>query len=368
MTKSVSPQPLKLLSLVVLVSLLTACGEEPPPPTETVRAIRTIAVAEPASGKMRRFSGVVEAASTSSLSFEVPGNVQEVKADVGENVSQGQVLAKLDDQTFQLNVEAVEATVGRAEVELADADRESERLQQIAGRDRGLVSRQMLDQAQTNADAARKQLSYTRSRLNLAQRDLDRTVLRAPFDGVVTERHVEPFQEVDRGQRLFDLHAEGAMEAAISIPESEIKQVYLGLPGEIRLPAIPGQTFTGIVTEISSAAGAANAFPVKLTIQADSAGIRPGLTTEVTLLLGGGEAETAYLIPIAALVPAAGESDSFVFIFDAETSTVKKIAIKHGGIRDDNIIVNQGLGAGDIIAVAGVSFLRDGQQVRLMEQ
>ena len=101
---------------------LAACGEEPPPPTETVRAIRTVTVAEPASGKSRRFSGVVEAASTSSLSFEVPGNVQEVKVDVGERVSQGQVLATLDDQTYRLNVEAAEATVGRAEVELADAD------------------------------------------------------------------------------------------------------------------------------------------------------------------------------------------------------------------------------------------------------
>ncbi len=69
------------------------------------------------------------------------------------------MLAKLDDQTFQLNVEAAEATVGRAEVELADADRESKRLQQIAGRDRGLVSGQMLDQAQASYDAARKNLS-----------------------------------------------------------------------------------------------------------------------------------------------------------------------------------------------------------------
>jgi len=74
---------------------------------------------------MRRFSGVVEPASTSSLSFELPGNVKEVKVDVGEAVSLGQVLATLDDQTFRLNVEAVQATVGRAEVELADAVRES---------------------------------------------------------------------------------------------------------------------------------------------------------------------------------------------------------------------------------------------------
>ena len=66
-----------------------------------VRAIRTITVAEPASGKTRRFSGVVEA---SSLRFEVPGNAQAVEVDVGENVSRGQVLTTPDDETFQLNV------------------------------------------------------------------------------------------------------------------------------------------------------------------------------------------------------------------------------------------------------------------------
>jgi RND family efflux transporter MFP subunit len=365
---SLSNPRLNPLPVLVLISALTACGEEPPPPTETVRAVRTVTVAEPASGKVRRFSGVVEAASTSSLSFEVPGNVKEVKVEVGETVSRGQVLATLDDGAFRLKVEAAEATVGRAEVELADSDRESTRLQRIAGRDRGLVSQQMLDQARASYEATRKNLSYAQSRLNLAKRDLDRTVLRAPFDGVVTERHVDPFQEVDRGQRLFDLHAEGVMEAAISIPESEIMQVHLGLPGQIRFPAIPGQTHEGIVTEISSAAGTANAFPVRLTIRGDSEEIRPGLTTEVNLTLGGDREETAYLIPISALVPAEGETASSVFVFDPETSMVKKTAIEHGGIRADNLIVEKGLEAGDIVAVAGVSFLRDGQPVRLMEQ
>lgn len=365
MPMSCCTQRLRVLSLVVLVSTITACSEQPPPPIETVRAIRTITVAEPASGKLRRFSGVVEAAATSSLSFEVPGNVQEVQVDVGERISKGQVLARLDESTFRLNLEAAQATAGRAEIELEDARRESQRLQRVA---QGLVSQQSIDQARANYDAARQNLSYATSRLNLAKRDLERTELRAPFDGVVTARLVDPFQEINRGQRLFDLHVEGAMEAAISIPESEIKKIHLGLPGEIRFPAIRGQVYKGIVTEISQAAGAANAFPVKLTIQADSPKIRPGLTTEVALLLGGEQKETAYLVPIGALSFGAGESTSYAYVFDAESSTVKRTAIEHSGIRDNNVIVSKGLEAGDIVAIAGVSFLRDGQQVRLIEQ
>ena len=85
-------------------------------------------------------------------------------------------------------------------------------------------------------------------------------------------------------------------------------------------------------------------------------------------MLGGGDEDAAYLIPIAALIPGGEESESAVYVFDAETSSVRKTSIRHGGIRDNNVIVEQGLAAGDVIAVAGVSFLQDGQQVRLMKQ
>jgi len=356
------------MPLIMLVSAVAACSEPPPPLTETVRTIRTITVSEPASGKMRRFSGVVEAATTTSLSFEVPGNVQEVKVDVGDSISKGQVLARLDEQTFQLNLDAVQATVGRAEAELADARREWDRLRRVVEQSPGLISEQALDQARTNYETARKNLGYSSSRLNLARRDLERTVLRAPFDAVIASRQVDAFQEVDRGQKLFDLYVEDAMEAAISVPESEIKQVYLGLPGEVRFPAIPGVIHKAVVTEVSRSAGAANAFPVRLTIYTENARIRPGLTAEVTMILQGEQEETAYLIPVSALIPRGDETIRHVYVFDDATSTVRKTAIEHGGIRDNNVVVNSGLSAGDIVATAGVSFLRDGQQVRLMEQ
>ena len=191
------------MSSVLSVLLLIACSEPPPPPTETIRSVRTITVSEPASGKLRRYSGIVEAASTSNLSFEVPGNVREVLVDVGESITQGQVLARLDESTYQLNVEAVQANLGRADVELRDAEREHGRLRDIVARNPGLISVQALDQAEVNVDAARKSERYARTRLSLAQRDLERTELLAPFDGVITARMVDPHQEVNRGQKLF---------------------------------------------------------------------------------------------------------------------------------------------------------------------
>ena len=85
-------------------------------------------------------------------------------------------------------------------------------------------------------------------------------------------------------------------------------------------------------------------------------------------MLGGDQGDEAYLIPVGALSPGGAEGGNYVFVYDAESSIVRRTAIDDAGIRDSDVVVTSGLKAGDIIAVAGVSFLRDGQRVRLMEQ
>ncbi len=356
---------LTLLALTMVWQVLLACSDQAPPPVETVRAIRSFEVGDPAAGMKRRFSGVVEAADTSSISFEVPGNVQAVNIEVGEAITKGQVLAVLDDRTFRMSVEAARAAVGRAEVERNDAHNELDRLRKAAEINPGAVSQRSIDQAETQFNSTRKNLRYHNAQLDLARRDLERTVLKAPFDGVVATRLVDPFQQVALGEVLFDLYVEGAMEAAISVPESEIDWVRLGLPATIRFPAFRDQNYDGTVSEISRVAGGANAFPVRVIIDTDNPRIRPGITAEVTLLLDEGQDETAYLIPTGALLAGPDESSGFVFVFDPATSTIKQTAVTFDGVRASSVIVRSGLQTVDIIATAGVSFLLDGQKVIL---
>ena len=351
----------------VCVFMLTACGKEEPPAVERIRAIKTHTVEESQAGFIRRFSGVVEAADKSSISFEVPGNVREVRVNVGDRVSKGQELAVLDTRTYKLNVEAAEADLGRANVELADKRTDLDRLRRIAQQDPGAISQGALDRAEAAYDSASKNVQFATSQPSLANRDLAKTVLRAPFDGVVADRFVDAFNEVARGQRLFDIYVEGGLEVAISIPESEIKEIYLGLDSEIRFPTIAGSLFEGDVTEISSVASVANAFPVKVTILEPGKQIRPGMTAEVTLALGDEGEAGAYMIPIMALVPGDYPDSATIFVYDSSTSTVRKKQVSgRVGIRKNSFIATSGIKAGDIIAVAGVSFLEDGQKVRLM--
>jgi RND family efflux transporter MFP subunit len=356
-----------LLGLSLLLAL-SACREAPPPPPERIRAIKTITVSEQAAGKIRQFSGVVEAADRSSISFEVAGNVREVRVDVGDRINKGQVLAVLDKRTYNLNVKAAEAEVGRAKVKLADKRNDLDRFQRINKQDPGAVSQAALDNSQAAVDGAINQVQFTKSQLKLAQRDLDKTVLRAPFDGVIATRNVEPFFEVARGQKLFDVIENTGMELAISIPEDAIDEIQMGQKGEIQFSVFADRTYNGKVTEISKVAGTANAFPIKLTIENPDQRIRPGMTARVTLLLSGDDEKAAYLVPLTAIAQRGDTTKGFVYIYDPQTSTVKKTQIESGSVRGNDVVIFGGVKNGDIVAVAGVSFFEDGQKVKLMEQ
>jgi len=356
-----------LLGLSLLLAL-SACREAPPPPPERIRAIKTITVSEQAAGKIRQFSGVVEAADRSSISFEVAGNVREVRVDVGDRINKGQVLAVLDKRTYNLNVKAAEAEVGRAKVKLADKRNDLDRFQRINKQDPGAVSQAALDNSQAAVDGAINQVQFTKSQLKLAQRDLDKTLLRAPFDGVIATRNVEPFFEVARGQKLFDVFENTGMELAISIPEDAIDEIQMDQKGEIQFSVFADRTYNGKVTEISKVAGTANAFPIKLTIENPDQRIRPGMTARVTLLLSGDDEKAAYLVPLTAIAQRGDTTKGFVYIYDPQTSTVKKTQIESGSVRGNDVVIFGGVKNGDIVAVAGVSFFEDGQKVKLMEQ
>ena len=343
------------------------CSQEAPKPTERIRAIKTITIAEKTSGPVRKFSGVVEAVDSSILAFEVPGNVKEVRVKVGDRVEKGQTIAILNERTFLLDLQAAEAAVERAKVQLADKKNDLDRFNRIAKMDAGAVSQSSIDKSKAAYDSALKNVKYTRSQVKLVKRDLEKTVLIAPFNGIIGEKYVDPFQEVKRGEHLFILFSERAMEIAVQIPETVISEIHLDLPAEVQFPTLPDRIYKGVVSEISSVAGTANAFPVKVGVVDGGSEIRPGMTSEVLFMLSHKDQKAGYLVPLSAVAKGGGKSDFHVFIFDKETATVKKTPVKGEGVRGNRVGVTEGIKAGDIIAVAGVTFLEDGQKVKLMK-
>jgi multidrug efflux pump subunit AcrA (membrane-fusion protein) len=91
------------------------------------------------------------------------------------------------------------------------------------------------------------------------------------------------------------------------------------------------------------------------------------MTAEVSLVLKDDSQMTGYLVPIQAILPAKEARQGYAFVYDSETSTVRKTSVHTLGAEQNMTIVSEGLSAGDIVAVAGVSFLADGMKVKLME-
>lgn len=353
------------ISIVTLL-VLGACDEPADAVKEDrIRAIKSYTVSEPAGADIRRYSGTIEASDTSGLAFAVAGTVASVAVKQGDRVTAGQVLATLDTVPFDLDVQAAAAQLASAQAGFNEKTTELDRQSQLFSK--GWVAKAALDQAQAAFDAARADLNLARSRLGTAQRDLSRTKLTAPFDGLIAERSIEPFEEVSGGTPLFQINSEGALEVTLSVPDNSVSRLAIGVPVQINVSTVANCGCRGVLTEIGSASGSANAVTVKASVIDAGASIIPGMAAEVSVPLSGDNNVRGFLVPLSAIAPGDDTVAGYLFKFDPETRTVAKVAVQEGGGISNNLIeVTEGVTAGDIIASAGVSFLRDGQAVKLM--
>jgi RND family efflux transporter MFP subunit len=365
MTIQTLKRMVRLLCIAAAAVALTACKDKTEI-IEVVRAIKTITISEQATEQIRKFSGLVAAVDSSSLSFQVGGQVEKVEVDIGDRVEKGQVLAVLDDEPYRLEVDAAQAALVKARANVVNTKGEAERQKRVF--DQGAGAKSDLDAAKYDYKAARSAVNYQISRLNLTKRDLRLTTLLAPYDGAIAWRSVQPHEEVKVGQKVFEIDAKGAMEVQLAVPETTIDRIQLDDPTTVTFPTLPGESVKGRITFIGSAAVRANAFPVKVELIEPDEKIKPGMTAEANLLIKDESRQPGYLVPFQAILPVPDAKQGHAFVYDPETSTVKKTLIHVRGSQHDQAIVHEGLAAGDIIAVAGVSFLADGLKVRLMKQ
>ncbi|MEN8207548.1 MAG: efflux RND transporter periplasmic adaptor subunit, partial [Pseudomonadota bacterium] len=295
------------------------------------------------------------------------GKVQQVAVDIGDHVTKGQLLADLDKEPYKLDVQAAEADLASARSEYRNKKKQFQRVDELVKK--GWASKSSWDAALAARDTARNQINFASSKLNLAKRDLRLTTLTAPFDGNIAARSVDPYVKVLPGQKLFEINADGTMDVELDIPETVIARIHLGMPVSVKFPTLQGETSEARVSFIGSAAGTANSFPVKADLLAPPAQIKPGMTADVDFILRDDNLATGYLVPLAAVAPGDDAAFGYVYIYNPDTSRVRKtpIEIPKDSAQNNMVQINKGVSAGDRIAVAGVSFLHDGQQVNLMQ-
>jgi RND family efflux transporter MFP subunit len=362
MTKQTLKQAVCLLCLSVA---LTACKEKVEV-VEVVRAIKTITIEEQAAEQIRKLSGIVAAVDSSGLSFEVGGKVEKVEVDIGDSVTKGQELAVLDPEPYQLDVNAIQAELKKARDKVAQTKSEYQRQKRIF--EQGAGAKRHVEVSEFNYKAANSAVKFQRARLDQTKRNLRKTKLLAPYDGTIAWRSVEPNEEVRTGQKILEINATGKREIQIAVPESTIQRIQIDDMTMVTFPTLPDTTVNGRITFIGSAAVKANAFPVKVGLIDPGDEIKPGMTAEAILTIRDEELQPGYLVPIQAILPSPEARQGYAFVYDPDSSTVSKTPIRYGGTQKGLAIVHEGLAVGDIISVAGVSFLADGLEVKLMKQ
>jgi RND family efflux transporter MFP subunit len=276
------------------------------------------------------------------------------------------VLAVLDTEPFQLEVDAIEAELKKAKDNVTKSKAEYERQKRIF--EQGAGAKRFVEVSEYDLKSARSAVNVQIAKLDLAKRNLRHTKLLSPYDGTIAWRAVEPNEEVKGGQKVLEINASGKMQIEVAVPETTIDLIHVDDQVTVTYPTVPGESEKGRISEIGSAAVKANAFPVKVELIDPNEKVKPGMTAEANFSIKDEKLQPGYLVPFQALLPAAEENRGFAFVYDPETSTVKKTPVRARGTEEKQAIVDEGLAEGDIIAVAGVSFLADGMKVKQMEQ
>lgn len=315
--------------------------EAPPVPVETTQPVRGDVFAA--------YSGTapIEAYAEADVVAKVDGEVQTLLVEEGDVVVRGQVLARLDGDRLRLELSESEARLRKMQ---RDFQRNSDL------REKGLLSEGDFEKLQYDLEAF--EASY-----NLAKLELDYTQIRAPIDGVVSERYIKRGNTIRAGDRTFRVTSFDPLVAYLHIPEREYRQISGGQPVSIHIDALAEQAITASVTRVSPVVDPGTG-TFKITIEIGNADrvIKPGMFGRLTIVH---DHRTGVLkIPRAAVVEEMGETSVFVARDDiAERRTVE---VGYGG--EGMIEIRSGIDDSDHVITVGQVGLKPGAKISVINE
>ena len=196
--------------------------------------------------------GVVEAVRQSTVAAQIAGRIVELRADVGDRVAKGQVLARIDEREAAQVVASSEAQIARATADLANARATLDRNRKLL--EKQYISQAAVDRAQAEHDAAAAALAAAKAGTGAATAARSHTVITAPFAGVIAERPVQLGEMAQPGRPLFAMFDPGDLRVLASVPEDVIARVRTGAKGaSAELPALARTVPAKSVTVLPSA-------------------------------------------------------------------------------------------------------------------
>lgn len=333
--------------------LLTACGPNGPDgvsQTESEEDSPAIPVeaATVRQGSIEAFysaTATLEADREAAVVPRVGGRITAIEVEEGDRVSEGDVLARIDDERLRL--------------ELSRAEADLKRLRQDLERQREMHEREMIS---TEAfERLQFQLEAQEAAVELARLELSYTAIEAPIDGVVSERMIKVGNMVSTTDPVFRVTAMDPLLATLNVPERELSRLSAGQTALMQADAIPGERFAGVVDRISPVVDAdSGTFRVTVEITDQSRRLRPGMFGRFDIVYD--RREDAVLVPVDAVLVEDGEASVFV-IADGKA---ERRGIELGYRNNGDYEVRSGVAPGESIVVTGQASLRSGARVEVL--
>lgn len=367
---------LVLFTMVVAALVtLSACGEKEVIEKDMVRPVKAMQVGDTQAFGGRWFPGVATAVEEANLSFRVPGTVRRILTKVGQEVGQGDLLARLDPKDYRVELDNAEAQLSKARSGLALAESEYARVARVYNKDPGAVSKSMVDVRKAELDTAAAQVESAQAAVERATDNLNYTYLRAPFEGVIVEKFVEQFEDVQAKQQILRLLDTRRIEFTVQVPETLMEHI-----DEVRdrgamvvFDTYPDAEVPAKVNKVGKEASkTTRTYPVTLVMdQPEGFKVLPGMAgkatgnREATKLIAKELGLIGVEIPISSTFADKGGT-SYVWTIDEASKQVHRHEVKIVNLTEDGAMVT-GLEQGAWIVTAGVNSLVEGQQVRILE-
>ena len=262
-------------------------------------ALETITLAYEDVVSQREFDGRIEALHKATITAEVSDRIVELNYDVDDYVPKDAVILRFRDTRQRAQLEQAEAALRAAEVALTDARKEFERIRDIYAKK--LVAKAVLDKATAGLNAARARKEQAEARVREAADQLEQTILRAPYSGIVTERHVEVGETPSIGQKIITGLSLDQLRVVTHVP-----QQFVGIlrddccPARIRLPGSDNRFVqTGKFTISPLATTSSHSFRIRANLAEGQHGLYPGMFVKLILDTG---THKRLLVPKQAIV------------------------------------------------------------------
>ncbi len=340
----------KVFYSAILIGLTMSCGRTETPVTnpEKTIVVSTARVLPAEKSYNLRYSGSIEASQTIPLSFQSTGIIEKIYVEVGDAVKKGQLLASVDKSDMQ-NIYNV--TLAKYE-QAKDA---YDRLKSV--HDQGSLTEIKWVEMESNMQQAK-------SSLELSRNNLEKCDMKAPVDGIVGSRNIEPGQSaIGSSLSPIELVKIETVNIKISAPENEISKIKKGQKAILSVSALDGKTFEGTITSISPVADfISRTYAVKISVNNSNLELKPGMVCDVTLSL---EREIASMIVPYKSVSKDSDGNTFVFVVSLDSKRVKKQSITVGNYNELGIEVLNGLTTGQIVVSEGCEKLSDNSLISL---